>query len=48
MLYLNSKDIMRAITLDEVMDAVSEAYLLFDKGTCYAVSYTHLTLPTKA
>ncbi|WP_455759686.1 ornithine cyclodeaminase family protein [Cloacibacillus evryensis] len=35
MLYLNSKDIMRAITLDEVMGAVSEAYLLFDKGTCY-------------
>ena len=35
MLYLNGDDITRAITADEVMEAVSEAYRLFDKGGCY-------------
>ncbi|MDR1578916.1 MAG: ornithine cyclodeaminase family protein [Synergistaceae bacterium] len=35
MLFLNGGEIMRAITLDEVMEAVSDAYILFDKGTCY-------------
>lgn len=35
MLYLNGNEIMQAITLDEVMKAVADAYILFDKGTCY-------------
>lgn len=35
MLYLNGNDIMRAITLEEVMTAVADAYILFDKGTCH-------------
>ena len=34
MLYLNGNEIMQAITLDEVMKAVADAYILFDKGTC--------------
>ena len=32
MLYLNGNEIMQAITLDEVMKAVADAYILFDKG----------------
>jgi ornithine cyclodeaminase/alanine dehydrogenase-like protein (mu-crystallin family) len=35
MLFLNGKEIMEAITPDQVMDAVSKAYTLFDTGTCY-------------
>ncbi len=35
MLYLNGNEIMQAVTLDDVMKAVADAYLLFDKGTCY-------------
>ena len=35
MLYLNGNEIMRAITLDEVMKAVADAYILFEKGTCH-------------
>lgn len=35
MLYLNGNEIMQAVTLDEVMQAVADAYLLFDKGTCH-------------
>lgn len=35
MLYLNGNEIMQAISNEEVMEAVVEAYILFDKGTCY-------------
>ncbi len=35
MLYLNGNEIMQAISTDEVMEAVADAYVLFDKGTCY-------------
>ena len=35
MLYLNGSDIMRAITVPEVMDEVARAYQLFDRGTCH-------------
>ena len=34
MLFLNGSDIMKAVSLEDVMQAVSDAYMLFDKGTC--------------
>lgn len=34
MLFLNGSDIMKAVSLEDVMQAVSDAYVLFDKGTC--------------
>jgi ornithine cyclodeaminase/alanine dehydrogenase-like protein (mu-crystallin family) len=35
MLFLNGGDIMRAVSLDEVMTAAADAYILFDKGGYY-------------
>lgn len=35
MLFLNSSEIMQAITIEEVMDEVENAYLLFDKDICH-------------
>ncbi|WP_142413633.1 ornithine cyclodeaminase family protein [Hathewaya massiliensis] len=42
MLYLNSKDILSAITFEEVMEAIEEAYKLYEKNQYDAPSRIHI------